>query len=104
MNSTLQINKESVNKRQNSKKTWHKQNVVNLTRKKVMIFKKEVEFHIDEITLKPGDTFTVWLDKEIFDCKRNATQVELRVTPDSKLEIFFDGDVEVKSFNEWKHL
>lgn len=68
-----------------------------------MIFKKEVEFIINEVTLKPGNTFTVWLDREPSPLNRDAVQVELRVTPNLKLEIFFDSDeVQVKSFKEWK--
>ena len=69
-----------------------------------MKFRKEVELIINEVTLKPGDTFTVWLDREPSPFQRDAVQVELRVTPDLKLEIFFDGDIEAKSFKEWKCL
>ena len=67
-----------------------------------MLFTKQVEFNLHEVTCKPGDTFTVYLDKEPFANKRDAIQVELRVTPDLDLEIFFDSDeINIKSFSEW---
>jgi len=70
-----------------------------------MLFTKQVEFNLHEVTCKPGDTFTVYLDKEPFTCKRDAVQVELRVTLDLDLEIFFDSDeVKIKSFSDWKQI
>jgi len=57
-----------------------------------------------QITLKPGQTFTVWLDRETDPGKRNAEQVELRVTPDGCLEIYIEknGRVAVREFEAWK--
>jgi len=67
-----------------------------------MKFTKHVEFEMHEVTCKPGETFTVWLDKEPFEFKRDAVQIELRVTPDQKLEIFCNTEIKIKPFSEWK--
>ena len=67
-----------------------------------MKFTKQVDFEINEVTCKPGQTFTVWLDKEPSAWKRDAIQIELRVTPTLELEIFCDTDIKIKPFSEWK--
>ena len=68
------------------------------------IIKKQVDFELSEITCKPGETFTVWLDceKDKFRCK--AEQVELRVNRDGKPEIFCNEEVEIKRFTDWEAL
>lgn len=76
-----------------------------------MKFTKQVDFEVYEVTCKPGQAFTVWLDKkplenkkEPFNHKKDAVQVELRVTPGLKLEIFCDADIKIKPFSEWRGL
>jgi hypothetical protein len=63
-----------------------------------------VQVEIRSIHLKPGQTLTVWLDREPRDGYRDATQVELRVRPDGVRQIFCnaDGAVSVRRFGDWE--
>jgi hypothetical protein len=64
----------------------------------------EVDVHVHRIDLKPGQSLTVWLDREPRDGYRDAAQVELRVRPDGVREVFCDADgaVSVRRFDDWE--
>lgn len=67
--------------------------------------KVQFEKDIYSVTLKPGDTFTVWLDTESEPGKRNALQVELRVKPDGTMEIFtHTNQIKLQDFVNWKSI
>ena len=59
---------------------------------------------VDEITVKRGEVLTVWLDKGEHG-KRDALQVELRVTNKGVQQVFVPGDCPVgmvNGFGVWK--
>lgn len=66
-----------------------------------MKIRKEIEIIVNELTVKPGQTFTVWLDREPEIGRRDAIQVELRVTPECIPEIFCNTNLVIKPFSEW---
>jgi len=67
--------------------------------------KLHIPYDIDQITIKPGQIFTVWLDREKDKCKRDTLQVELRVREDGTPEVFTHKDeIELKDFKDWKAL
>ena len=55
----------------------------------------DIRKDIKELTLRRGEVLTVWL----FDGK-DMVQVELRVTPDCKPEIFCDKTI-IKRYKDW---
>jgi hypothetical protein len=63
--------------------------------------KPRVEVGIDQIWVKPGEVLTVWLGEFGGDGRE---QVELRVLPSGKMEVFMNDEnkVQVKNFMEWE--
>jgi hypothetical protein len=63
-----------------------------------------IEVDVQRVDLKPGQTLTVWLDREPRDGDRDAAQVELRVRPDGVREVFCDadGEVSLRRFDDWE--
>lgn len=55
---------------------------------------------VEQVTLKPGQVLTVWLDREASPSKRSASQVELRVTKDGKRQVIRDDCTSVLTFEE----
>lgn len=60
-------------------------------------------FEVKDVTVRRGETLTVWLDRAAESFQRDAIQVELRVTRDGEPEVFSDG-VRSTSFEEWVSL
>ena len=56
-----------------------------------------VAARIETIFLTPGETITVWLTGN----DGRPTQVELRVRHDGTRELFTDGAIGIRPFNDW---
>lgn len=57
---------------------------------------------IREVEIKYGQTLTLWFKEK---SKAISHQVEVRITEDGKMEIFFnknDSPIKVKDFRDWK--
>lgn len=54
------------------------------------------------LTLECGMTLTLWLNKS--KVKRDCNQLEIRVTKEGIIELFYDNNIKIKSFKEWKPL
>jgi hypothetical protein len=58
-----------------------------------------VVMRVNEVTVQSGETITVWLGN--IDDENGRTQVELRVLPDGKKEVFVDPGTDVMDIDEW---
>jgi hypothetical protein len=54
---------------------------------------------VNEVTVQSGETITVWLGN--IDDENGRTQVELRVLPGGKKEVFADPGTDVMDIDEW---
>lgn len=58
---------------------------------------------VQELTVDRGQFITIWLNKAPDFRGRNAVQVELRVTPDGKPQVFSHlKELEVLDFDTWE--
>lgn len=66
----------------------------------------ETSVELKELNIYPEETFTLWLNKyNKYGEKREAIQVELRVTENGEPEIFtHTNKIALKDFDNWKLL
>jgi len=63
---------------------------------------KTERIKIDDLSIYPGECFTLWMNKNPRSAEREEVQVELRITPDGKPQIFTNlVEVQIVGFKNW---
>ncbi len=63
---------------------------------------KNETIEMGDINVYPGECLTVWLNHASRSGDRDAVQVELRVTPEGRIDIFTDlSKVGFMDWNDW---
>lgn len=63
---------------------------------------KSEQIKVENLNIYPGECFTLWMNKHGRSGEREAIQVELRVTPAGRPQIFTTlSEAQVADFKDW---